>query len=225
MACSASKTVKRWWGRGGIPLLALSLTACAAGAASPQATETSQTASASADVTTNPAETSSPSTTESSPESSTSPPLTSSTEEAGVNTPPSDEPLGLNDFFRPSDDWEANRYDIAGRSDVQGIAATVGYCGESYAEEIELRLSNKFASLDFKVGQADNSESSDQDLTVEVLANNEQAEIRAVPFNQVQQFTIDVDSVNAVKIRFYIDSISGGCEGSVIGVLHETTVS
>ena len=58
-----------------------------------------------------------------------------------------------------------------------------------------------------------------------MLANNEQVEIRSVPFNQIQEFTIDVDGVNALKILFYLDDNVDGCGGSVIGVLTDTTVS
>ena len=46
-----------------------------------------------------------------------------------------------------------------------------------------------------------------------------------MPFNQIQEFTIDVDGVNALKILFYLDDNADGCGGSVIGVLTDTTVS
>ena len=52
---------------------------------------------------------------------------------------------------------------------------------------------NNFEELTFSVAQANDSRDSDRQLGVEVLANNEQVEIRSVPFNQVQEFTIDVD--------------------------------
>ena len=84
---------------------------------------------------------------------------------------------------------------------------------------------NNFQELTFSVAQANDSQDSDQELSVEVLANNEQVEIRSVPFNEVQEFTIDVDGVNALKILFSLDDNVANCGGSVIGVLTDTTVS
>src|SRR4051794_28020826 len=158
-------------------LLVLALPSCASGDASTPAISTVTTV-----VTKGPS--SQPTT--SSPSSSGSD-LTSSPGTT-LAAPRSGEPLRLEDFFQPGSAWQANRYDIAGKSDVQGIATTVNSCSEGGASVLELRLSNKFTTLTFSVAQADNSQSSDQKLTVEVLNNNEQAEIRAVPFNEVQGF-------------------------------------
>ena len=105
------------------------------------------------------------------------------------------------------------------------MAAVAQGCDSFYLRALELRLSNSFESLTFKVGQANNSESSDQELTVEVLANNEQVEIRQVPFNQIQQFEIPVSSVNALKIQIYLNPDNPDCGGSVIGVVHDVSVS
>jgi hypothetical protein len=148
----------------------------------------------------------------------------SSATQTPLSIPQTGEPLRLEDFFEPGPDWEANRYDIAGRSQVQGMATSVPTC---YADPsvLELRLSNKFETLTFSVAQADNSERSDLNLTVEVLTNNEQAEIRAVPFNQVQEISVPVDSVNAVQFRFFFQPTPTECRGSVIAVLHDVTVS
>jgi len=103
----------------------------------------------------------------------------------------------------------------------------VDSCSDSptYVEELELRLSNSFERLTFKVCQANNSSASDQDLTVEVVANNEQVEIRQVPFNQIQEFDIPVEAVNALKILMYLDPDNPDCGGSVIGVAHDIIVS
>ncbi|SFO52684.1 hypothetical protein SAMN05660359_04057 [Geodermatophilus obscurus] len=106
------------------------------------------------------------------------------------------------------------------------MAAVSQGCGGSYySRTLELRLSNSFERLTFKVGQANDSESSDQELTVEVLANNEQVEIRQVPFNQIQEFEIPVSSVNALKIQTYLNPDNPDCQGSVIGVVHDVSVS
>jgi hypothetical protein len=179
-------------------------------------------------------------TTSSAEETSSSPAETSATETTATETSavddsddsdgpldPEDEgrKLTLADFHMPSSAWDEERYDIADEKDVQGIAATVQQCGDYSPLELELRLANNFEELTFSVAQANDSRDSDQQLSVEVLANNEQVEIRSVPFNQVQEFTIDVDGVNALKILFYLDDNVDGCGGSVIGVLTDTTVN
>jgi hypothetical protein len=176
-------------------------------------------------------------TTSSSEETTSSPSETSAGESTATATSPvddSDGPLDpedegrkltLADFHMPSSAWDEERYDIADEKDVQGIAATVQQCGDYSPLELELRLANNFEELTFSVAQANDSRDSDQQLSVEVLANNEQVEIRSVPFNQVQEFTIDVDGVNALKILFYLDDNVDGCGGSVIGVLTDTTVN
>ena len=179
-------------------------------------------------------------TTSSAEETSNSPTETSETSESETTTPaettddgedgeldPEDEgrKLTLADFFMPSSSWEERRYDIADEKDVPGIATTVVQCRADLAQELELRLGNNFQELTFSVAQANDSQDSDQELSVEVLANNEQVEIRSVPFNEVQEFTIDVDGVNALKILFSLDDNVANCGGSVIGVLTDTTVS
>jgi hypothetical protein len=176
-------------------------------------------------------------TTSSAEETSSSPAETSAGETTATDTSPvddSDGPLDpedegrkltLTDFHMPSSAWDEERYDIADEKDVQGIAAEVNQCGDSSPRELELRLGNNFEELTFSVAQANDSRDSDQQLSVEVLANNEQVEIRSVPFNQVQEFTIEVDGVNALKILFYLDDNVDDCGGSVIGVLTDTTVS
>jgi len=171
-----------------------------------------------------PSKTTTESTEPSTSQTTTSTPLTPSP--GGVlESGSAGEELGLADFFQPEQYWQEDRFDIADQSDVQGIGATAQGCSEDYARTLELRLSNSFETLTFKVGQSNDSVSSDQELTVEVLANNEQAEIRQVPFNQIQQFDITVDSVNALKIRVYLNPDNQDCGGSVIGVVHDVSVS
>jgi hypothetical protein len=197
-------------------LLLMVTPSCASGDGSTAAAETTVTTVVTAEPSSTPVDSSSARSSES---TLTSPPGTPQ------STPRSGEPLQLEDFFEPGPSWEANRFDIAGRTDVQGIAGTVNTCYAASAIELELRLSNKFETLTFSVAQADNSARSDQNLTVEVLTNNEQADIRAVPFNQVQEISVPVGSVNAVQFRFYLDPNTGDCGGSVVAVLHDVTVS
>ncbi|SFT62953.1 hypothetical protein SAMN05660657_02038 [Geodermatophilus amargosae] len=134
--------------------------------------------------------------------------------------------LTLRDFFSPASSWEEQRYDVAGQQDVQGIANEVSTCYGANAEDgLELRLGNNFDTLEFSVAQADDSRSSDQELTVQVLANNEQVEVRNVPFNQVQDFSIPVTGVNALKIQLALDDRDPDCSGAVTAVLTDAEVS
>jgi hypothetical protein len=163
---------------------------------------------------------------ESTTSSTPSPTETSATQTAEGDGPqPGDEgrELTLADFFEPSTWWEEERYDIADQKDVQGIAAEVGTC-YGVAQELELRLANNFDTLEFSVAQANDSRESDQSLSVEIIANNSQVEIRSVPFNEVQTFTIPVRGVNALKINFGLDDRVENCGGSVIAVVTDVTV-
>jgi hypothetical protein len=58
----------------------------------------------------------------------------------------------------------------------------------------------------------------------EVLANNSQVEIRSVPFNEVQNFSIPVTGVNALKINLSLDDRVEDCGGSVIAVITDVIV-
>jgi hypothetical protein len=191
------------------------------------ADNTSATPTSVPSTSTEPAQTTTSSPTTSSPTttaSSSSSGSTSSTDNGPLDADDEGRGLTLNDFFDPSSYWEEDRYDIAGQKDVQGIAAPVSGCG-SYSQEIELRLGNNFERLEFSVGQADNSAESDQSLSVEILANNSQVEIRSVPFNEIQSFSISVTGVNALKIRFGLDERVPNCTGSVIGVITDAALT
>jgi hypothetical protein len=126
--------------------------------------------------------------------------------------------LTLEDFFNPDSSWREQRYNIADQKDVAGIAAEVSGC-TSTPESLELRLGNNFESLSFAAAQANDSESSDQVLSVRVVANNEQVEIRNIPFNEVQDFTVPVTGVNALKIEMVMEDEGASCQGSVNAVL------
>jgi hypothetical protein len=177
------------------------------------------TSSHKATQTTSSSATSSSSTTSSSSSTSSSPGGPLGTDAAGRK-------LTLADFFQPSSSWVEKRYDLADRNNVQGIGTTVNSCYQTQPQVLELRLGNKFKQLTFSAAQANDSNASDQKLVVEVLANNQQAEIQSVPFNQVQDFTIKVDGVNALKIMLYLDNTVEHCgNGSVVGVITDTTVN
>ncbi len=133
--------------------------------------------------------------------------------------------LTLRDFFEPGPYWEEERYDVAGQQDVQGIATEVSSCyGFQREDALELRLGNNFETLDLSVVQADDSRSSDQQLTVQVLANNAQVEIRSVPFNEVLTLSIPVTGVNALRIELALDEDDPECGGAVTAVMTDVEV-
>ena len=185
----------------------------------------------SADASTTSARSTSASETTSSSETSTSTSSSSSTSSSPGGPLGSDaagRKLTLADFFQPDSQWAEKRYNIADKSQVQGIGTTVQYCGTGYApRELELRLANNFDELTFSVGQANDSHASDQNVTVEVLGNNQQIDIRTVPFNQIQEFRIPVSGVNALKIDLSLDEDVQNCgrTGSVVAVLTDITLT
>jgi hypothetical protein len=172
----------------------------------------------------------SPTTTSSATSSSstTSTSSTSSSPGGPLGSDSAGRPLHLNDFFGPSQGWTEKRYDIADKKQVQGIGTTVVQCSSGATpRELELRLANNFDQLTFSVGQANDSPASDQNVSVEVLGNNQQIDIRSVPFNQIQEFTIPVDGVNALKIDLRLDEDVQNCgrTGSVVAVLTDISLS
>jgi hypothetical protein len=178
--------------------------------------------------TTSPRSTSASQTTSSSETStSTSTSSTSASPGGPLGSDAAGRKLTLADFFQPDSQWSEKRYDIADKSQVQGIGTTVVQCSSGSPRELELRLANNFDELTFSVGQANDSQASDQNVSVEVLGNNQQIDIRSVPFNQIQEFTIPVTGVNALKIDLRLDSDVPNCgrTGSVIGVLTDITLS
>jgi hypothetical protein len=172
--------------------------------------------------------TSSPATTSRSTSTSSSSASASSTDDGGVlDEEDEGRELGLDDYFNADAQWEERRYDLADQQDVPGVGSMVQGCGQSssYDRTLELRLGNNFRELTFSAAQANNSLRSDQNLVVEILANNEQRDIRSVPFNQTQEFTIDVTGVNALVLRLYLDDEVADCRPSVVGVISEATVN
>jgi len=193
----------------------LTSTACAGSALTPKAAETTAEQTTATEATTeSSASTSATTTTTEETTSTSSAPGELNPDDVGRR-------LTLTDFFNPSPYLEEDRYDLADEKQVQGIAADVNSC-YSY-QELELRLANNFEKLDFSVGQANDSTSSDASVTVEVLANNAQVEIRSVPFNEIQKFSIPVEGVNALKIHIYLDD-RATCNATVTAVLTDITL-
>lgn len=162
--------------------------------------------------------------------SPTESPGSSTTEDSTADETPDDTPLGgasespsdgpvlgedragealtLADFFRPSENWEEGRFDVADETDVSGISSEVTECEISdYGPNavLELRLANNFETLKFSVGQSNSSESSESTLVVRAVGNGEQIDIQQVPFDEVQEFELDVKDVNALRIETFLE--------------------
>ena len=185
---------------------------------------TSAAASSTEEETTAPASTSA-----SLPTVTSSAPVTTGAGSTGSGGPLSTEDAGrqltLADFFQPPGSGEEQRYDSAGPQDLPGIGTELYGCSSNSSYELELRLQNNFDLLEFSVGQADDSQISEQEVVVEVLANNAQVDIRTVPFNQVRPFSVPVTGVNALKLRFTQNDELDNCSGYVTAVLTDVTVS
>ena len=222
VARSAHQLVRRAAGVSLVVAAAVGVAACA-GTPSPVATVTKTVTAPTPSVTIGPSIMPSATLSTDSP----SPTLTVDPSSTSVLPPPTPgRPLTLSNFFQPDSYWQENRYNIADKTQVQGIATTVDTCSATQGRVLELRLSNGFKMLNFSVGQSNNSLGSDQNLTIEVIANNAQIDIRHVPFNQLQQLTENVTSVNALQLRFYLDTQVTRCgQHSIVGVLTNVLLS
>jgi hypothetical protein len=132
--------------------------------------------------------------------------------------------LTLADFFNPDDSWSEGSFDVADHKAVSGIADDISGCGDYYAKELELRLEDNYKRLDFSVGQTNGSKTSDQVLTVAVLANGRQIAVQNVPFNKIQSFSVPVTAVNSLKIDFYVQD-NGNCQGSVTALIFKPVIN
>jgi len=133
-------------------------------------------------------------------------------------------PLTLSDFFDPQN-WAEGSYDIADRKAIQGVETSVDQCLSDNPQSLELRLGDNFKSMAFQVGQANDSADGDQTLTVAVIANGKQSQVQNIKFNEIRSFTVDVTSVNSLKILFYLLQVPNrGCQGDVNAVLFKAIV-
>lgn len=130
--------------------------------------------------------------------------------------------LGLADFFEPDSSWEESRYEVADQANVSGISKEIDTAYETQPERLELRLANNFETLNFTVGQANDSASSARTMVVQVLGNNKQLDVQRVPFNALQPISVPVTDVNAVVINIYLEQSDD--YDSVNAVISEITV-
>ncbi|GAA4969201.1 hypothetical protein [Kineococcus glutinatus] len=158
---------------------------------------------------------------------------TGSATPTALGTEQSGKVLTLNEIFKKVGDWDESVYDVGDRSDVRGIGIPIAYCTSEYRPndsryggELELRLQRSFTKLDFDVAQANTSPSSDDMLVSEVLKSGNQADIRKVPFDEVQHVTIDVSGTNAVKIRLFEDQREDcSSSGGIVAVISNLTLT
>jgi len=113
-----------------------------------------------------------------------------------VNTQGRD--LTLEDFFEPPRELRQDLFNVATTSGAKGIGAELE---GSQGVQAELRLENRFHKLTFKVGQANNSKSSDLILRVGTYRDGKNDQLVDIPFNVVKPLEIDVSNVNALKIE------------------------
>jgi hypothetical protein len=114
--------------------------------------------------------------------------------------------LTTGDFFRTPDDWRDGRFNVAGKQAVAGVAGPLDDCEEQasdYSPTIELRLANNFSRVSMKIGQSDDSESSDAIVYVNVLGNGKYLDSTQVGFNKIQSLDASIADVNALKIQVW----------------------
>lgn len=124
--------------------------------------------------------------------------------------PPAAGPLEieLEDVFLAEGGWSEDRYNVANRSDLLAMGASV-ICARN-SPSLELRLEQRFDTLRFEVGQANSSPNSQQTVVVTVMGNGEQIDTREVEFNEVQMLEIDAANLNAVIVKF--DLVRDECD-------------
>ncbi|MEV7663402.1 hypothetical protein [Paenarthrobacter sp. NPDC089316] len=130
--------------------------------------------------------------------------------------------MSLSNFFEPDSSWTENRYDVADKSGVSGISTSIS--GYSETSTLELRLANNFSTLTFNAGQANDSKSSDKILVVRVVGNGKQLDVRKVPFNTVQEISVPVKGVNALKIELSLDEATNRDSKAVTAVVSDVTL-
>jgi hypothetical protein len=192
----------------------MSFTLSACGTEDPEASPTQTRVTVTATPSSEP-----PTSTSSSPDTSPAPGSPTSSSGGSVPTERVGQPLNLGDAQSFYPDWEEGLYEVADRSDVRAMGVSVTGCGiADYSPHLEFRLANRFNSLSMNVAQANSSESSDQTLIVVVEGNDEQIDIRQVPFNEVVSISaLDIAGVNALRVRLFLDDEDEDCSGGSNG--------
>lgn len=114
--------------------------------------------------------------------------------------------LKVADLFAVPIEWHDGTFDVGSQRGLAGLSGPLRACSEdeAKAQTVELRLANNFSKVALRVGQANNSESSDADLVVRVVGNGTTIDSTRVRFNQLQDLSFSVSGVNALKIEFFM---------------------
>jgi hypothetical protein len=125
------------------------------------------------------------------------------------------------DFFSTPQGWADGRFDVAGQQDLAGVGGALKNCEDDASDStatIEMRLANNFNKISMKVGQSDDSESSDADVNVKLIGNGKYIDTVRVPFNKIQTLEASVAGINAMKLQVWMSG--EGCTGEdVVAVL------
>ena len=114
--------------------------------------------------------------------------------------------LRIADFFSAPIEWRDGTYDVASDRALPGVSGPLRRCNEdeANAQTFELRLANNFRRLTMRVGQANNSESSDAEVLVRFVGNGSFIDSTRVKFNKLQDVAVPVTGVNALKLELFM---------------------
>jgi NPCBM/NEW2 domain len=121
------------------------------------------------------------------------------------------------DFFDTPEEWADGRFNVAGQKDLAGIGGPLSSCEDEASESsptIEIRLANNFTRLSMKVGQGDESPSSESEVNVKVLGNGKYLDTVRVPFNKIADLQAPVTGVNALKLQVWMGGEN--CDGDAV---------
>ncbi len=131
------------------------------------------------------------------------------------------------DFFSTPEDWRDGRFDVAGKRDLAGIAGPLQDCSQEPRDDspaIELRLANNFSKISMKIGQSDDSKSSDSVVKVKLIGNGAYIDSSQVSFNKIQTLDAPVAGVNALKVQVWQTGDHCEYDSEVEAVLMELKV-
>lgn len=103
------------------------------------------------------------------------------------------------------------------------MSTLLNSCGNQTAI-LELRLAHNFTKIKFDVGQANDSQTSDNNVIVDVIMGQNKIDSKPLPFDTVLNFDEDITGANSLKITFRLDPTKCRNEGVTV-VVSSMTVS
>lgn len=214
-----------------VALATLSLVGCGAADSSNQAVETAASAyqtTQAPNVSTSTAAPAESTSSSSSTPSQSATTLAASTAESSaytsnLSTEKANSYLVLNDFAGATSDWQDGLYHIAEKSEITGIGTKLTSCistpdhndmgTSSYSNDtqtLRLNLGHKFETLQFEVGQGNDSQSLNQELAVRITDGSKQiGEISTVRFDEYKTVEVPVKDRNVIFLQFYMPATAG----------------